>query len=224
MKILLIEDDQKTVNYLKKGLTELSFNVDSATDGREGLFLAKEYQYDLIILDVMLPLLDGWTVIQRIREHNKITPILFLSARDSIEERVKGFELGADDYLIKPFAFSELAARIKSIVRRGQQQQIISLQIDDLNIDLVSHKVSRAGKNIELTPKEFALLTLLARRQGNMVSRTIIAEQVWGIHFETDTNTIDVAIKRLRQKIDLPFNRKLIHTVRGIGYVLEARD
>jgi two-component system copper resistance phosphate regulon response regulator CusR len=224
MKILLIEDDQKTVNYLTKGLTELGYSIDNATDGREGLFLAKEYQYDLIILDVMLPLLDGWTVIQRIREQNKITPILFLSARDSIEERVKGFELGADDYLIKPFAFSELAARIKSIVRRGQQQQVVSMQIDDLNIDLVSHKVSRAGKNIELTPKEFSLLTLLARRQGSMVSRTIIAEQVWGIHFETDTNTIDVAIKRLRQKIDLPFNRKLIHTVRGIGYVLEVRE
>lgn len=224
MKILLIEDEEKTVNYLKKGLGELGYSVDTATDGREGLSLAKASDYDLIILDVMLPLLDGWTVIQRIREQNKRTPVLFLSARDSIEERVKGFDLGADDYLVKPFSFSELAARIKSMMRRGQVQQTLSLQVDDLCIDLVLHKVKRGTVSIDLTPKEFALLSLLARRQGMMVSRTIIAEQVWGIHFETDTNTIDVAIKRLRQKVDLPDHRKLIHTVRGIGYLMEMRE
>lgn len=224
MRILLIEDEVKTLAYLKKGLTEQGFVVDTAEDGINGLFLAEQSEYDLIILDIMLPKIDGWTVIQKLRKTNQTVPVLFLSARDSIEDRVKGLELGADDYLVKPFAFSELLARIRSILRRGHVQQKETLQIDDLQIDLLKHKVTRASKSIDLTPKEFALLSLLARREGEVLSRTLIAEQVWDMNFDSDTNIIDVAIRRLRQKIDTGFNVKLIHTIRGVGYVLEKRS
>jgi len=215
MRILLVEDELKTLNYLKKGLTEQGFVVDTAEDGLNGLFLAEQSEYDLIILDIMLPKIDGWTVIQKLRKTNQSVPVLFLSARDSIDDRVKGLELGA--------AFSELLARMRSILRRGHVQQKESLQIDDLQIDLLKHKVTRANKSIDLTPKEFALLSLLARREGEVLSRTLIAEQVWDMNFDSDTNIIDVAIRRLRQKIDTGFNVKLIHTIRGVGYVLEKR-
>lgn len=221
MHILVVEDEIKTLNYLKKGLTEQGFNVDTAENGMSGLFLAENGEYDLIILDIMLPQLDGWSVIQRLRKSNKKVPVLFLSARDSIDDRVKGLELGADDYLVKPFAFSELLARIRSILRRGHTKQIEAMSIADLHIDLLKHKVFRSNKTIDLTPKEFSLLSLLARRKGEVLSRTLIAEQVWDMNFDSDTNIIDVAIRRLRQKIDSGFEKRLIHTIRGVGYVLE---
>lgn len=224
MRILIIEDELKTLTYLKKGLTEQGFVVDTAEDGLNGLFLAEHAEYDLIILDIMLPKIDGWNVIQKLRKSNKQVPILFLSARDSIDDRVRGLELGADDYLVKPFAFSELLARIRSIMRRGHIQQIEVLKIADLEIDLLKHRVTRSEQFIDLTPKEFALLSLLARRQGEVLSRTLIAEQVWDMNFDSDTNIIDVAIRRLRQKIDSGFLPKLIHTIRGVGYVLEQRN
>ncbi|MBB71668.1 MAG: DNA-binding response regulator [Legionellales bacterium] len=223
MRILLVEDEAKTQAFLKKGLTEQGYVVDSAADGVEGLFLADTVHFDLIILDVMLPKLNGWQVIQELRQKNKQTPVLFLTARDSIEDRVKGLQLGADDYLVKPFAFSELMARIHSLLRRGQVHQEEVLTIADMEIDCLRHKVKRDGNIIELTQKEFALLSLLARRKGEVMSRTMIAEQVWDMNFDSDTNIIDVAIRRLRQKVDNPYDTKLIHTARGIGYVLEAR-
>jgi len=224
MRILIVEDEIKTLNYLRKGLIEQGFTVDTAEDGLEGLYLAENTEYDLIILDIMLPKIDGWTVIKKLRDNNKLTPVLFLSARDTLDDRVKGLELGADDYLVKPFAFSELLARIRSILRRGHVQQSEVLEISDLKIDLLKHKVYRADKVIDLTPKEFSLLSLLARREGEVLSRTLIAEQVWDMNFDSDTNIIDVAIRRLRQKIDSGFKNKLIHTIRGVGYVLEKRS
>lgn len=225
MRILIIEDEPKTAAYLRKGLTENGFIVDLAADGQEGLFLAKNTHYDLVILDVMLPKIDGWAVITNIRaDEQKQTPVLFLTARDNIQDRVKGLELGADDYLVKPFAFSELLARVRSLLRRGQTRQPNILHISDLEIDLLGHKVTRAGKRIDLTSKEFALLSLLARHTGELLSRTLIAEQVWDMNFDSDTNVVDVAIRRLRQKVDDPFPTKLIHTVRGVGYVLEMRN
>jgi two-component system, OmpR family, copper resistance phosphate regulon response regulator CusR len=223
MHILVIEDELKTLSYLKKGLSEQGFNVDTADNGLTGLLSAEQGEYDLIILDIMLPQLDGWSVIQKLRKTNKKVPVLFLSARDSIDDRVKGLELGADDYLVKPFAFSELLARIRSILRRGHAQQVEVITIADLHIDFLKHKVYRNHKMIDLTPKEFALLSLLARRQGEVLTRTLIAEQVWDMNFDSDTNIIDVAIRRLRQKIDTGFDNKLIHTIRGVGYVIEER-
>lgn len=223
MHILIIEDEEKTAAYLKKGLNEHSFNVDLAHDGQSGLFQAKTTSYDLIILDVMLPIMDGWEVIKRIRKFNNSTPILFLTACDDVNDRVKGLELGADDYLVKPFAFSELLARVRTILRRGQAQQIQTLVVDDLEIDCLGHKAKRASKLINLTAKEFNLLSLLVRNKGSLMTRTMIAEKVWDMNFDSDTNVIDVAIRRLRQKIDQPFAKKLIHTVRGVGYVLEER-
>ncbi len=224
MHILIIEDEAKTAAYLHKGLTEQGFVVDLAYDGQNGLFMAQQGNYDLIILDIMLPKLDGWRVIQQFRLSDRKVPVIFLSARDTIEDRVKGLEQGADDYLVKPFAFSELLARIRSLLRRGHVQQAETLNIVDLEIDYLKHKVARAGKTIDLTPKEFALLSLLARRKGEVLSRTLIAEQVWDMNFDSDTNIIDVAIRRLRQKIDHQHAVKLIHTVRGVGYFLDERD
>lgn len=224
MHILIIEDEAKTAAYLHKGLTEQGFVVDLAYDGQNGLFMAQQGNYDLIILDIMLPKLDGWRVIQQFRLTDRKVPVIFLSARDTIEDRVKGLEQGADDYLVKPFAFSELLARIRSLLRRGHVQQAETLSIVDLEIDYLKHKVARAGKPIDLTPKEFALLSLLARRKGEVLSRTLIAEQVWDMNFDSDTNIIDVAIRRLRQKIDHQHPVKLIHTVRGVGYFLDERS
>ncbi|HEY9721968.1 MAG TPA: heavy metal response regulator transcription factor [Oscillatoriaceae cyanobacterium] len=223
MRILVIEDEPKTAAYLRKGLGEEGFVVDIANDGEAGSQLAIGGEYDLVILDVMLPKKDGWTVITEVRRAGKALPALFLTARDAVLDRVKGFELGADDYLIKPFAFSELLARVRALLRRGPVRLVETLQVADLEIDLLAHRVARCGKRLDLTPKEFTLLVLLARHQGEVLSRVRIAEQVWDMNFESETNVVDVHMRRLRAKVDDPFNCKLIHTVRGVGYVLEPR-
>ncbi len=222
MRILLIEDEQKMAAYLRKGLSESGFVVDIATNGADGQHLALTGDYDAVVLDVMLPGIDGWCVLRELRRW-KSTPVLFLTARDAVEERVRGLELGADDYLAKPFAFSELLARLRSITRRGRGLEPVPLRIVDLEIDPLRRKVQRGGARIDLTPKEFALLYLLARHACEVFSRTRIAERVWDMNFDSDTNVVDVAIRRLRAKVDDPFARKLIHTVRGVGYVLEDR-
>jgi len=222
MRILIVEDEPKTGDYLKKGLGESGYTADLARTGPDGLHLALEHDYDLVILDVMLPALDGWTVLQKLRER-KQTPVLFLTARDEIADRVRGLELGADDYLIKPFAFAELLARVRTLHRRGPVREPEVLQVADLEIDLLRHRVTRAGARIDLTAKEYALLQLLARRQGEVLSRSLISSQVWDMNFDSDTNVVDVAIRRLRTKIDDPFPQKLIHTMRGMGYLMEAR-
>jgi len=223
MKILVVEDEKKTAAYLRKGLSESGFVVDVAGHGEDGLHLALRGDYDLLILDVMLPQREGWSVLSELRGSGKQTPVLFLTARDSVQDRVKGLELGADDYLVKPFAVSELLARVRSILRRGPSRQPETLRVADLELDLLRHRASRGGKRLELTPKEFSLLSLLARRAGEVLSRTLIAEQVWDMNFDSDTNVVDVHVRRLRAKVDDPFHRKLIHTVRGVGYVLEDR-
>ena len=223
MRILIVEDERKTAAYLRKGLSESGFVVDVANRGDDGLHLALSQDYDLVVLDVMLPERDGWSVLAAIRQAGKQTPVLFLTARDAVPDRVKGLELGADDYLVKPFAFSELLARVHSILRRGPGRQPETVHVADLELDLVRHKAARGGQRLDLTAKEFALLSLLARRKGEVLSRTLIAEQVWDMHFDSDTNVVDVAVRRLRRKTDDPFPRKLIHTVRGMGYVLDER-
>ncbi len=223
MKILLVEDEIKTGDYLKQGLTEAGFIVDLARDGWEGLELARAQPYDLLVLDVMLPGLDGWQVLDGVRRAGLDTPVLFLTARDAVEDRVKGLERGADDYLVKPFAFAELLARVRSLTRRGRGTlDPTLLHAADLELDLLRRRAVRAGQRIELTAKEFALLELLMRRQGEVLPRSLIASQVWDMNFDSDTNVIDVAVRRLRGKIDDGFEPKLIHTVRGMGYVLEA--
>lgn len=223
MRILIVEDEPKTGDYLHKGLRESGFTADLARTGPDGLHLALEHEYDMVVLDVMLPKMDGWTVLQKLREF-KQTPVLFLTARDDVDDRVRGLELGADDYLVKPFAFAELLARIRTLLRRGPVREPEILRVDDLEIDLLRHRTVRAGARIDLTPKEYALLQLLARRQGEVLSRSLIASQVWDMNFDSDTNVVDVAIRRLRTKVDDPYPRKLIHTMRGMGYVMEARD
>jgi two-component system copper resistance phosphate regulon response regulator CusR len=224
MKILIVEDEQKTGDYLKQGLSEAGFMVDLARDGLDGLHLALTDEYDLLVLDVMLPGLDGWQVLQRVRLEGKQMPVLFLTARDQIKDRVKGLELGADDYLVKPFAFSELLARVRTLLRRGKNKEPELLQAANLELDLVRRRVTRAGKRIELTAKEFALLELLLRRQGEVLPRSLIASQVWDMNFDSDTNVIEVAIRRLRAKIDDDYEPKLIQTLRGMGYVLEVPE
>ena len=223
MKILLVEDEPKTVAFLRKGLTEHGFVVDATERGDDGLHLALNHHYEVVVLDVMLPGLDGWAVLAEMRRAGRTTPVLFLTARDAVDDRVRGLELGADDYLVKPFAFAEFLARVRSLLRRGPARQPESLQVADLEIDLVRLKATRAGRHLDLTPKEFLLLSLLARRAGEVLSRTLIAEQVWDVNFESDTNVVDVNVRRLRAKADDPFDKKLIHTVRGVGYVLEDR-
>ena len=224
MKILVIEDEVKTAKFLKKGLGEAGYVADVATDGLEGLHLGLEVDFDLIILDVMLPALDGWQVLSRLRQAGRKTLVLMLTARDAVHERVRGFELGADDYLIKPFAFSELLARVRSLLRRSTSPTQENLRMADLEIDVIRHRATRAGQKLELTSKEFQLLSLLARRAGEVLSRTLIAESVWDMNFDSDTNVVDVNVRRLRSKVDDPFTHKLIHTVRGAGYVLEAEQ
>ncbi|MDI3515842.1 MAG: heavy metal response regulator transcription factor [Gammaproteobacteria bacterium] len=222
MKILIVEDEVKTGDYLRQGLTEAGFVVDLARDGLDGLHLALNGDYHLIVLDVMLPSLDGWGVLQTLRRNGRETPVLFLTARDQVEDRVRGLELGADDYLVKPFAFSELLARVRTLLRRGRSHEPEVLRSSDLELDLLRRRVTRGGQRIDLTAKEFALLELLLRRQGEVLPRSLIASQVWDMNFDSDTNVIEVAVRRLRAKVDDPFEPKLIRTVRGMGYVLEA--
>ena len=220
MKLLLAEDDEKTATSLRVGLTEQGFVVDVTGNGDEALHLAQTIGYSLIVLDVMLPGRDGWSILESYRRGGGQAPVLFLTARDAVEDRVKGLDLGADDYLVKPFAFSELLARVRSLLRRRGASNAELLQFEDLSLHVRRHQVMRSGVPIELTPKEFLLLALLLEHQGNVLSRTLIAEQVWDMAFDSDSNVVDVHIRRLRAKVDDPFERKLIHTVRGLGYVL----
>ncbi|MDP3857750.1 MAG: heavy metal response regulator transcription factor [Stagnimonas sp.] len=223
MRILVVEDERKLADYLHKGLTEHSYVVDVARDGIDGRHLAMEGQYDLIVLDAMLPGIDGFSLLGDVRKL-KNTPILMLTARDSIEDRVRGLQEGADDYLVKPFAFSELLARVRALLRRGGQSlEATTLRLADLELDLLRRRASRTGRRLDLTAKEFALLALLLQRRGEILARTTLAEQVWDMNFDSDTNVVDVAVRRLRSKLDDPFETKLLHTVRGMGYVLEDR-
>jgi two-component system, OmpR family, copper resistance phosphate regulon response regulator CusR len=224
VKVLITEDEKKTAAYLRKGLTEHGFVADVAERGEEALQLALRGDYDLLILDVMLPGRDGWSILSELRRACRQTPVLFLTARDGVQDRVKGLDLGADDYLVKPFAFSELLARVRSILRRGPARQPEILRAADLELDVVRHRAMRGAQRLDLTPKEFALLALLMRRSGEVLSRTLIADQVWEMKFDSGTNVVDVHVRRLRSKVDDPFSRRLIHTVRGIGYVLEERS
>lgn len=223
MRLLVVEDEKKTGDYLKQGLSEAGFQVSLARNGLDGHHLAMTELFDVIILDVMLPDVTGWRILESLREANNVTPVLFLSARDSVDDRVKGLELGADDYLIKPFAFAEVLARVRTLIRRGGAQKTEDiLKAADLEMDILKRKVQRAGKRILLSNKEFNLLELLLRRGSEVLPRSLIASQVWDMNFESDTNVIDVAIRRLRAKVDDDFPVKLIHTIRGMGYKLEV--
>lgn len=227
MKLLVVEDEVKLAEYLRKGLTEEGYVVDVAHNGVDGLHLAMEGDHNLLVLDGMLPGIDGLGLLAALRQ-SKQTPVLMLTARIRVEDRVRGLQGGADDYLLKPFAFSELVARIEVLLRRARPTRDVEgatvLGLADLELDLARRRATRAGRRLDLTAKEFTLLTLLLRRQGEVLSRTEIAEQVWDMNFDSATNVIDVAVRRLRGKLDAPFERTLLHTARGMGYVLEARD
>lgn len=225
MKILIVEDEPKAGDYLRQGLREAGYAVDLVNNGVDGLHHGLVGDHDLVILDVMLPGMDGWQVLQSLRARGRQMPVLFLTARDQVEDRVKGLELGADDYLVKPFSFAELLARVRTILRRGRSgMEPTTLHVADLELDLLRRRVSRSGKRIDLTAKEFGLLELLMRRQGEVLPRSLIASQVWDMNFDSDTNVIEVAMRRLRAKVDDPFEPRLIQTVRGMGYVLEAPE
>ena len=223
MRILVVEDEVKAADYLRKGLGESGYVVEVAHNGIDGQFLAQESEFDLVILDVMLPGIDGWQLLQIIRRKSPV-PVLFLTARDAVEDRVKGLELGADDYLVKPFSYAELLARVRTLLRRGPPREVEQFQVADLQLDVLRRRVLRGSERITLTNKEFALLQLLMERSGEVLTRTQIASQVWQMNFDSDTNVVDVAIRRLRAKVDDPFSPKLIHTVRGMGYTLEAPE
>tara|TARA_R110002096_G_scaffold396905_1_gene592834 strand:+ start:159 stop:842 length:684 start_codon:yes stop_codon:yes gene_type:complete len=225
MKILIVEDETKISEYLRQGLSEAGFMVDLARNGLDGHHQAMTESYDLVILDIMLPDIDGWKILEALRDAGNKVPVLFLTARDGVDDRVKGLELGADDYLVKPFAFAELLARVRTLLRRGAAAAVeTSLKVADLELDLMRRRVTRAGQRIALTAKEFALLELLIRHQNEVLPRSLIASQVWDMNFDSNTNVIDVAIRRLRAKIDDAFEQKLIHTVRGMGYMLDSAD
>jgi len=225
VKILIVEDEPKAGEYLRQGLREAGYVVDLVTNGVDGLHHGLEGDHDLVILDVMLPGMDGWQVLRSLRSQGREMPVLFLTARDQVEDRVKGLELGADDYLVKPFSFAELLARVRTIMRRGRSGlEATTLQVADLELDLLRRRVTRSGKRIDLTAKEFGLLELLMRRHGEVLPRSLIASQVWDVNFDSDTNVIEVAMRRLRGKVDDPFEPRLIQTVRGMGYVLEVPE
>ena len=225
MKILIVEDEIKTGEYLRQGFREAGFNADLVRTGVDGLHMAREGDHDLIILDVMLPGMDGWQVLKSLRRNGQEMPVLFLTAKDHVDDRIKGLELGADDYLVKPFSFAELLARVRTILRRGRNgTEVTVLQVADLELDLLRRRIIRSGKRIDLTAKEFGLLELLMRRQGEILPRSLIASQVWGMNFDSDSNVVEVAMRRLRAKIDDAYDTKLIQTVRGMGYVLEAPE
>ncbi|AVU77564.1 response regulator [Pseudomonas sp. Fig-3] len=225
MRLLIVEDEEKTSSYVHRGLSELGYIVDVASNGIDGLHYALEMDYDVVILDVMLPGKDGYSVLEGLRQQKK-TPVIMLSARGTVDDRVRGLREGADDYLGKPFSFAELVARVQALIRRrtADTADLTHLRIDDLEVDLQARKVTRAGLRLDLTAKEFCLLSLLARHQGEILSKLMIAEQVWDMNFDSDANVVEVAIKRVRAKVDVPYSRKLLHTVRGMGYVLESRE
>ncbi|MBU6449691.1 MAG: heavy metal response regulator transcription factor [Rhodospirillales bacterium] len=222
MQLLLAEDEQKTIDYLTKGLREDGHAVDAVGNGADALALALAETFDAIILDVMLPGLDGWEVLKRLRAAGRATPVLFLTARDHVEDRVRGLDLGANDYLIKPFAFAELLARLRNLARLPKAAPSSGmLAVADLEIDTLRHRVARAGQVLQLTSKEYALLLLLARNQGRVLSRTLIAEAIWGVFYDQQSNAVDALVRRLRAKLDAPFATALLHTIRGTGYVLD---
>ncbi len=221
MRVLIVEDEKKVAGFIKKGLEEETFAVDVAYDGEEGFHLGEQNQYDLIILDLMLPVMDGIEVLSELRKQKVTTPILLLTAKDSVEDKVLGLNKGADDYLTKPFAFSELLARVRVLLRRGKTETKTVLVVDDLSLDLVSHKVKRQDEEIELTGKEYSLLEYFMRNTGKVLTRTMIAEHVWDYNFDTFTNVIDVYVNHLRKKIDKNFSKKLLHTLRGVGYIMK---
>ncbi|HTW36976.1 MAG TPA: heavy metal response regulator transcription factor [Steroidobacteraceae bacterium] len=223
MRILIVEDEKKTAAFLSQGLTESGFITDVTHDGDDAVVRALSHNYELIILDAMLPRRDGWSVLAELRSRGKHVPVLFLTARGAVPDRVKGLNLGADDYVVKPYAFTELLARVRALLRRRAEPIAEVLEIADLRVDLIRQRAERGAVRLELAPKEFALLSLLGRREGQVLSRHVIAEQVWDMSFDCDSNVVDVAVRRLRRKVDDPFLVKLIHTVRGMGYVLEQR-
>ena len=221
MRILIIEDEKKVASFIKKGLEEEYFAADVAYDGREGLKLATSEEYDVIIMDVMLPFMDGFSLVKEIRKQNILTPVLMLTVKDSLKDKVEGLDAGADDYLTKPFAFEELIARLRALLRRNENSKTSKISVGDLMIDLLSHKIIRNSREIVLTPKEYSILEYLMRNHNKVVSRTKLIEHVYDYHFDTETNIIDVYINKLRSKIDSPEDKPLIHTIRGIGYILK---
>lgn len=219
MRILIVEDESKTADYLQKGLRESGYVVEVAGNGFDGRYMIEEFEFDLVILDVMLPGLDGWALLKLVRSKGT-TPVMFLTARDAVEDKVKGLELGADDYLVKPFSYAELLARVRTLLRRGPARDLETFQVADLQVDVLRRRVTRQADRITLTNKEFALLHLLVSRVDEVLSRSFIASHIWQMNFDSDTNVVDVAVRRLRAKVDDPYQVKLIHTVRGMGYVL----
>ncbi len=220
MRILVIEDEKKVAHFIKRGLEEEHYAVDLAYDGETGLYMTEVNEYDLVVLDIMIPKIDGWEVLKRIRDKKNTVPILVLTAKDSIEDIVKGLDSGCDDYLTKPFEFKEFLARIRALLRRDRAEKEAVLKVADLTLSLITHKVTRGGKEIELTSKEYALLEYFMRNPGKVLTRTMISEHVWDYHFDSMTNVIDVYVTYLRKKIDKDFEPKLIHTIRGVGYIL----